>query len=157
MVSSRSHYENKDWCGFLPGNVSFQLGVSSISLDKLGSLYSWKYVPFTKSFDGCLRNLTINGRTIDLTQTSHKHNVLFNSQGFTAIGKQKFLVWIVILSLAIMVMSILIAIRLKDYLKTWIKILIRKLQTESMNMMVELHPAPEQLPSGSNQDPGRER
>ncbi|XP_041772896.1 DE-cadherin-like isoform X2 [Anopheles merus] len=146
MVSSRSHYENKDWSGFLTGNVSLQLGVSSISLDKLGSLYSWKYVPYTKSFDGCLRNLTINGRTVDFTQTSHKHNVLFNSQGFTAVGKQTFSVWIVALIIAIMTILIIIVIGLKDFLKSWIKILIRKLQTESMNMMVELHPAPEQLP-----------
>ncbi|XP_040156053.1 DE-cadherin-like [Anopheles arabiensis] len=136
MGSSRSHYENKDWNGFLPGNVSLQLGVSSISLDKLGSLYSWKHVPFTKSFDGCLRNLTINGRTMDFTQTSHKHNVLFNSQGFTAIGEQTFSVWIVTSSIAIMAMSILIVIRLKDFLKSWIKILIRAPQTESMEMMI---------------------
>ena len=33
-----------------------------------------------------------------------------------------------------------------------VKILIRKLQTESMNMIVELHPAPEQLPSFTEVD-----
>ncbi|XP_041772887.1 DE-cadherin-like isoform X1 [Anopheles merus] len=152
MVSSRSHYENKDWSGFLTGNVSLQLGVSSISLDKLGSLYSWKYVPFTKSFDGCLRNLTINGRTIDFTQTSQKHNILFISQGFTAIGEQILLVSIVTSSIAIMAMSIVIVIRLKDYLQSWIEILIRKLQTKSIDTMVELHPAPEQLPSFTEVD-----
>ena len=51
-----------------------------------------------------------------------------------------------------MAMSILIVIRLKDFLKSWIRILIRKLQTESMNTMVELHPAPEQLPSFTEVD-----
>ena len=49
-----------------------------------------------------------------------------------------------------MVMSILIVLRLKDFLKSWIRILIRKLQTESMNMMVELQP--EQLPSFTEVD-----
>uniref|UniRef100_A0A182PD60 Cadherin domain-containing protein n=1 Tax=Anopheles epiroticus TaxID=199890 RepID=A0A182PD60_9DIPT len=81
LVSSKSKYENRDMNGYLPGNSSVQLGGSVVSLDKLGMLYNWEYVPQAKSFDGSIRNLTINGLTMDCRQSINSQNVSYNRSG----------------------------------------------------------------------------
>uniref|UniRef100_A0A182XLI7 DE-cadherin n=1 Tax=Anopheles quadriannulatus TaxID=34691 RepID=A0A182XLI7_ANOQN len=52
---------------FLNVNAPLQLGGAAVNLDYLGSLFNWTYVPQNNGFSGCLRNLTINERTYDLT------------------------------------------------------------------------------------------
>uniref|UniRef100_A0A182R9B0 Cadherin n=1 Tax=Anopheles funestus TaxID=62324 RepID=A0A182R9B0_ANOFN len=69
LIISRSRYEYKDFKGVLITNGHVQLGKTAIDLNKLGSLYNWTYMPQTRGYSGCLRNLTINGHTIDFQQT----------------------------------------------------------------------------------------
>uniref|UniRef100_A0A4Y0BL26 Cadherin n=1 Tax=Anopheles funestus TaxID=62324 RepID=A0A4Y0BL26_ANOFN len=75
LIISRSRYVYKDFNGVLITNGHVQLGKTAIDLNKLGSLYNWTYVPQTKGYSGCLRNLTINGRTVDFQQTILKKNM----------------------------------------------------------------------------------
>ncbi|XP_049297443.1 DE-cadherin-like [Anopheles funestus] len=69
LMISRSRYVYKDFKGVLITNGHVQLGKTAIDLNKLGSLYNWTYMPQTRGYSGCLRNLTINGHTIDFQQT----------------------------------------------------------------------------------------
>ncbi|XP_049293495.1 DE-cadherin-like [Anopheles funestus] len=75
LVMSRSQYESKAFKGILITNGPVQLGNTAIDLKKLGPLYNWTYVPQTKGFNGCLRNLTINGRTIDFQEAILTKNI----------------------------------------------------------------------------------
>ncbi|XP_038114556.1 DE-cadherin [Culex quinquefasciatus] len=55
-------------------NAPLQLGGAAVNLESLGSMFNWTYVPQSKGFTGCLRNLTINDRTYNLGAPSLAKN-----------------------------------------------------------------------------------
>lgn len=55
-------------------NAPLQLGGSAVNLESLGSMFNWTYVPQSKGFTGCLKNLTINDRTYNLGAPSLAKN-----------------------------------------------------------------------------------
>ncbi|XP_040151338.1 DE-cadherin-like [Anopheles arabiensis] len=79
--SSRSRYENKDLSGFLPGNMSILLG-GTVNHFAKDLLYNWPLhllgTPETLDYNGCMRNLTINGHTIDFMLPMVANNVSFS-------------------------------------------------------------------------------
>ncbi|XP_041772900.1 DE-cadherin-like isoform X1 [Anopheles merus] len=83
--SSRSRYENKDWSGVLPGNMPILLGGT------VNRFANWPLhlvgIPQTIDYNGCMRNLTINGYTIDFMQPIMANNVSFSSQWFNSVHK----------------------------------------------------------------------
>ncbi|XP_055601986.1 DE-cadherin [Uranotaenia lowii] len=55
-------------------NSPLQLGGAAVNLESLGSMFNWTYVPQSKGFSGCLRNLTINDKTYNLGSPSLAKN-----------------------------------------------------------------------------------
>ena len=88
--SSRSRYENKDFSGFLPGNMPILLG-GTVNHFAKGLLYNWPLhlvgIAQTIDYDGCMRNLTINGDTIDFLHPIMANNVSFSSQWSNSVHK----------------------------------------------------------------------
>ncbi|XP_053663737.1 DE-cadherin-like [Anopheles marshallii] len=74
VAISNSRYKNKDFGASIKTHGPVQLGGTIVDFTKLGSLYNWTHIPQTKGFNGNLRTLTINGRTIDFQQ----HNLAQN-------------------------------------------------------------------------------
>ncbi|XP_053663736.1 DE-cadherin-like [Anopheles marshallii] len=84
VAISNSRYKNKDFGGSIKTHGPVQLGGTIVDFTKLGSLYNWTYIPQTKGFNGSLRILTINGRTIDFQQ----HNLAQNLHSSIIFSKK---------------------------------------------------------------------
>ncbi|XP_052895717.1 DE-cadherin-like [Anopheles moucheti] len=75
---SSSRYKNMNFGASINTHGPVQLGGTILDFYKLGPLYNWTYIPVTKGLDGRLRNLTINGRTIDFQQYNLGQNLHFS-------------------------------------------------------------------------------
>lgn len=75
LSASKTRYTYKYFKGVLNFNGMIHLGGSAIDLTQLGSLYNWTNIPQARGFNGSIRNLTINGRTIDFQQPNLGKNV----------------------------------------------------------------------------------
>ncbi|KAF7994833.1 hypothetical protein HCN44_004305 [Aphidius gifuensis] len=59
---------------FLNVNSPIQIGGSLTQFNELRQHYSWNYTPTQKGFSGCIKNMTINGNTLNLGMPSYHHN-----------------------------------------------------------------------------------
>lgn len=59
---------------FLNVNAPLQLGGASVNLEFLASKFNWAYTPQSIGYSGCIRNLTVNGRTYNIGSPSLSRN-----------------------------------------------------------------------------------
>lgn len=71
---------------YLNVNGPLQLGGSFVDLSTISATRNWTHKPFTNGFNGCIRNLTFNGRLYNLGSPSYSHNADFSCTHGTAIA-----------------------------------------------------------------------
>jgi len=59
---------------YLNVNGPLQIGGVYMDLDQVGIRREWQYKPVKTGFIGCVHNLTVNGKSPDLTQPSDSYN-----------------------------------------------------------------------------------
>lgn len=59
---------------FLNVNAPLQLGGSATDLNNLAMRFNWSHVPTTKGYQGCIKNLTVDGRTYNIGTPSLAKN-----------------------------------------------------------------------------------
>lgn len=60
---------------FLNVNAPLQLGGTATDLRNLGQHLNWSHIPMTKGYHGCIKNLTVDGRTYNIGTPSLSKNV----------------------------------------------------------------------------------
>lgn len=71
---------------YLNVNGPLQLGGSFVDLSMVSASRNWTHKPFNSGFNGCIRNLTFNGRLYNLGAPSLSHNVDFSCTHGTAVA-----------------------------------------------------------------------
>lgn len=71
---------------YLNINGPLQLGGSFVDLNRVAATRNWTHKPLNNEFNGCIRNLTFNGRLYNLGTPSLSHNVDFSCQRGTAVA-----------------------------------------------------------------------
>uniref|UniRef100_A0A453Z0D8 LAM_G_DOMAIN domain-containing protein n=1 Tax=Anopheles gambiae TaxID=7165 RepID=A0A453Z0D8_ANOGA len=133
--SSRSRYENKDLSGFLPGNMPILLGGTVNHFAKY-LLYNWPLhllgTPETLDFNGCMRNLTINGHTIDFMLPMVANNVSFSYlwSDSVHISPNRFMFSLMIFAFLIVIIAIFSS---RNKIIYWMKYNLERCYQYSMN------------------------
>ncbi|XP_050421332.1 DE-cadherin isoform X2 [Adelges cooleyi] len=71
---------------YLNVNGPLQLGGSFLDLDLVASTRNWTHKPISEGFNGCIRNLTFNGRLYNLGAPGAAHEVDFSCTHGTAVA-----------------------------------------------------------------------
>lgn len=71
---------------YLNVNGPLQLGGASVDLHLVAAARNWTHKPVSNEFNGCIRNLTFNGRLYNLGAPSLAHNVDFSCTRGTAVA-----------------------------------------------------------------------
>lgn len=71
---------------YLNVNGPLQLGGSFVDLSMVAASRNWTHRPFSNGFNGCIRNLTFNGRLYNLGSPSISRNVDFSCTHGTAVA-----------------------------------------------------------------------
>ncbi|XP_050545953.1 DE-cadherin isoform X3 [Daktulosphaira vitifoliae] len=71
---------------YLNVNGPLQLGGSFLDLNSVASTRNWTYKPYSTGFNGCIRNLTFNGRLYNLGSPSLSQDVDFSCTRGTAVA-----------------------------------------------------------------------
>lgn len=71
---------------YLNVNGPLQLGGSFVDLSLVAAARNWTHKPFGSGFNGCIRNLTFNGRLYNLGAPSLSYNIDFACTHGTAVA-----------------------------------------------------------------------
>lgn len=105
---------------FLNVNAPLQLGGSATDLNNLAMRFNWSHVPTTKGYHGCIKNLTVDGRTYNIGTPSLSKNADPGCQRSVAVAvsfgiNTNFLIAILVCLAILLVLFLAVVVHKKHH------------------------------------------